>query len=153
MLRFVVNNLPVVCYCLLVTFRLLFTPWPVTRFAMHRKTNLLVTSTRSSVCCANLILGFSVNFVHKKHLAEYCQWTVTQTLLWLMSHVYLHIEVIVIRNIRYINFTYDKTYDTIINENVQEWLQFCAVIHIFSKWKSTPHYDFTFTKGVFQWVT
>ena len=34
------------------------------------KTNLLVTSTRSSVCCANLILGFSVNFVHKKHLAE-----------------------------------------------------------------------------------
>ena len=32
-----------------------------------------------------------------------------------------------------INFTYDKTYDTIINENVQEWLQFCAVIHIFSK--------------------
>ena len=35
-----------------------------------QKTNLLVTSTRSSVCCANLILGFSVNFVHKKHLAE-----------------------------------------------------------------------------------
>ena len=49
---------------------LLFTPFTVTRFAMHRKTNLLVTSTRSSVCCANLILGFSVNFVHKKHLAE-----------------------------------------------------------------------------------
>ena len=40
---------------------------PVTRFAMHRKTNLLVTSTRSSICCANLILMFSVNFVHKKH--------------------------------------------------------------------------------------
>ena len=34
---------------------------------------LCMTSTRSSVCCANLILGFSVNFVHKKHLAEYCQ--------------------------------------------------------------------------------
>ena len=31
---------------------------------------IIVTSTRSSVCCANLILGFSVNFVHKKHLAE-----------------------------------------------------------------------------------
>ena len=42
-----------------------FTPFTVTRFAMHRKTNLLVTSTRSSVCCANLILGFSVNFVHR----------------------------------------------------------------------------------------
>ena len=27
-------------------------------------------STRSSVCYANLILGFSVNFVHKKRLAE-----------------------------------------------------------------------------------
>ena len=40
------------------------------RFAMHKKTNLPVTSTNSSVCCANLILGFSVNFVHKKHLAE-----------------------------------------------------------------------------------
>ena len=47
------------------------------RSAMHRKTNLLVTSTRSSVCCANLILGFSVNFVHKKHLAECYQCTVT----------------------------------------------------------------------------
>ena len=42
-----------------------FTPFTVMRFAMHRKTNLLVTSTRSSVCCANLILGFSVNFVHR----------------------------------------------------------------------------------------
>ena len=50
-----------------------------------------------------------------------------------MSLVYLHIEVIVIKNIRYINFTYDKTYDTIINENVQVWLRFRAVIHIFSK--------------------
>ena len=37
---------------------------------MHSKTNLLVQCTRSSVCYANLILGFSVNYVHKKHLAE-----------------------------------------------------------------------------------
>ena len=37
-----------------------------------------------------------------------------------MNLVYLHIEVTLIKNIRYINFTYDKTYDTIINENVQE---------------------------------
>ena len=50
-------------------FSLLFTPFTVTRFAMHRKTNLLATSTRSSVYCTNLILGFSVNFVHKKHFA------------------------------------------------------------------------------------
>ena len=41
------------------------------RFALHRNTNLLVTSTRSSVCYANLILGFSVSFAHKKHLAEH----------------------------------------------------------------------------------
>ena len=54
-----------------------FTLFTVTRFAMHRKTNLLVTSTRSSVCCANLTLGFSVNFVHKKHLAERYQGTAT----------------------------------------------------------------------------
>ena len=31
------------------TDSLLLTPFTVTRFAMHRKTNLLVTSTRSSV--------------------------------------------------------------------------------------------------------
>ena len=55
---------------------LLFTLCPATRFAMHRKTNLLVQCTRSSVCCANLILGFCVNFVHTKHLAEYYLWTV-----------------------------------------------------------------------------
>ena len=53
-----------------------------------------------------------------------------------MSHVYLHIEVIVIKNIRYINFTYDKTYDTIINENMQEWMQFYAVIQFFQNEKA-----------------
>ena len=37
-----------------------------------------------------------------------------------MNLVYFHIEVILIENIRYINFTYDKTYDTIRIENVQE---------------------------------
>ena len=57
------------------------------RSAMHRKTNLLVTSTRSSVCCANLTLGFSVNFVHKKHLAECYQCTVT-----FRSHNHLHLQ-------------------------------------------------------------
>ena len=57
---------------------------------MHRKTNLLVTSTRSSVCCANLILGFSVNFVHKKHLTERYQWTATNKLKkWHRSNFHL----------------------------------------------------------------
>ena len=65
--------------------KVLFIPWPVTRFAMHRKTNLLVTSTRSSVCCANLILGFSVNSVHKKHLAERYQWTVTKYVIFISA--------------------------------------------------------------------
>ena len=69
---------------------LLFTPFTVTRFAMHRKTNLLVTSTRSSVCCANLTLGFSVNFVHKKHLTERYQWTATNKLKkWPRSNFHL----------------------------------------------------------------
>ena len=53
-----------------------------------------------------------------------------------MSHVYLHIEVTVIKNIRYINFTYDKTYDTIINENMQEWMQFYAVIQFLQNEKA-----------------
>ena len=57
---------------------------------MHRKTNLLVTSTRSSVCCANLTLGFSVNFVHKKHLTERYQWTATNKLKkWPRSNFHL----------------------------------------------------------------
>ena len=41
---------------------LLFTPFTVTRFAMHR--NQAFARFRAA------LLGFSVNFVHKKHLAE-----------------------------------------------------------------------------------
>ena len=62
-----------------------------------------------------------------------CEKTIKKCINSIINQTYPNIEVIVIKNIRYINFTYDKTYDTIINENVQEWLQFCAVIHIFSK--------------------
>ncbi len=39
---------------------LLFTPFTVTRFAMHR-----IYANRINLC-----LGLSVNFVRKKHLAE-----------------------------------------------------------------------------------
>ena len=49
---------------------LLFTPFTVTRFAMHR--NQAFAWFRAA------LLGFSVNFVHKKHLAERYQWTVTE---------------------------------------------------------------------------
>ena len=49
---------------------LLVTEWPVTRFAMHR--NHAFAWFRAE------ILRFSVNFVHKKHLAERYQWIVTQ---------------------------------------------------------------------------
>ena len=52
----------IVCRCM---FGLWFTLVTVICFAMYGETNLLVISTRSSVCCANLILGGSVNFVHK----------------------------------------------------------------------------------------
>ena len=72
--------------------KVLFIPWPVTRFAMHRKTNLLVTSTRSSVCCANLIFRFSVNFVHKKTPRGTLPGTVTIQMLFpcilSLNHVY-----------------------------------------------------------------
>ena len=53
----------------LFLYLLLFTPFTVTRFAMHR--NHAFAWFRAA------ILGFSVNFVHKKRLAECYQWTVT----------------------------------------------------------------------------
>ena len=56
---------------------LLFTPFTVTRFAMHR--NHAFAWFRAA------ILGFSVNFVHKKRLAERYQWTVTSRCHFLIT--------------------------------------------------------------------
>ena len=56
---------------------LLFTPFTVTRFAMHRN--------HAFAWFRAVILGFSVNFVHKKRLAERYQWTVTSRCHFLIT--------------------------------------------------------------------
>ena len=50
-----------------------YTPWPVTRSAMHR--NHAFAWFRAEV------LGGSMSFVHKKHLAECYLWTITTNIL------------------------------------------------------------------------
>ena len=61
---------------------LLFTSWPATRSAMHR--NHAFAWFRAE------ILGFSVTCGHKKHLAEYYQWTVTAQSVMYSIIIHLH---------------------------------------------------------------